>query len=50
MFAMVDTGNRTQALSQLAAQHEEITRLRAAATGPSNLRDLSAARRVQHES
>jgi hypothetical protein len=44
------TAFRTQALSQLAAQHEEITRLRAAATGPSNLRDLSAARRPQHES
>ncbi|WIV57931.1 hypothetical protein [Amycolatopsis nalaikhensis] len=38
------TALRTQALSRLAAQHEEITRLRNAVADASNIRDLSAAR------
>ncbi|WP_158894596.1 hypothetical protein [Amycolatopsis anabasis] len=35
---------RTQAVSRLAAQHEEITRLRAAVASASNVRDLNSAR------
>ncbi|CAM3380188.1 hypothetical protein KIPE111705_05640 [Kibdelosporangium persicum] len=38
------TAFRTQALSQLAAQHEEITRLRTAVASTSKIRDLSAVR------
>jgi hypothetical protein len=45
------TAFRTQALSRLAAQHEEITRLRTAAASAGNVRDLAAARdRVTHDS
>jgi chromosome segregation ATPase len=38
------TAFRTQALSQLAAQHEEITRLRAATASADNVHNLSVAR------
>ncbi|MFI5593493.1 hypothetical protein ACIA5G_51290 [Amycolatopsis sp. NPDC051758] len=38
------TAFRTQALSQLAAQHDEITRLRTAVAGAGSIRNLSAAR------
>jgi chromosome segregation ATPase len=38
------TAFRTQAVSQLAAQHDEITRPRAALTSANNVRGLSSAR------
>jgi chromosome segregation ATPase len=38
------TAFRTQAVSQLAAQHDEITRLRAALTSATNVRSLSSTR------
>jgi chromosome segregation ATPase len=38
------TAFRTQALSRLAAQHEEITRLRAATASADNVHNLSVAR------
>jgi chromosome segregation ATPase len=38
------TAFRTQAVSQLAAQHDEITRLRAALTSANNVRGLSSNR------
>jgi chromosome segregation ATPase len=38
------TAFRTQAVSQLAAQHDEITRLRAALTSANNVRGLSSTR------